>query len=66
MDRGGEMAVWSEERWAAFERDLARELRQERRRLGRKRRGRERRLPLWAAAAGIGLAAALFIVAAVV
>jgi hypothetical protein len=31
----GEMAVWSEEKWAAFEGDLQRQLRTERRRLGR-------------------------------
>jgi len=31
----GEMAVWSEEKWAAFEGDLQRQLRGERRRLAR-------------------------------
>jgi hypothetical protein len=31
----GEMAVWSEEKWAAFEGDLQRQMRAERRRLQR-------------------------------
>lgn len=36
IHRAGEMAVWSEERWAAFETDLQRELRRERQRLQRR------------------------------
>lgn len=39
IHRAGEMAVWSEERWAAFETDLQRELRRERQRLQRMQRG---------------------------
>lgn len=38
----GEMAVWSEEKWAAFEGDLQRRLRSERRRLERQAEGRQR------------------------
>ena len=38
----GEMAVWSEEQWAAFEGDLQRQLRAERRRIARIARRRER------------------------
>ena len=38
----GEMAVWSEEKWAAFEGDLQRQLRAERRRIARIARRRER------------------------
>ena len=38
----GEMAVWSEEKWAAFEGDLQRQLRGERRRLERLAMRRQR------------------------
>ena len=38
----GEMAVWSEDKWAAFEGDLQRQMRAERRRLQRLARGRDR------------------------
>jgi len=38
----GEMAVWSEEKWAAFEGDLQRRLRGERRRLERLATRRQR------------------------
>jgi uncharacterized protein YeaO (DUF488 family) len=59
-ERTVEMAVWSEERWAAFETDLQRELRQERQRLQRKlRAGSPRR------AARVGPSTALLALAAV-
>jgi hypothetical protein len=38
----GEMAVWSEEKWAAFEGDLQRQVRAERRRLARSAARRRR------------------------
>jgi hypothetical protein len=51
----GEMAVWSEEKWAAFEGDLQRQLRGERRRLARLalRRQRVRSLMQQTAAWGV-------------
>ena len=51
----GEMAVWSEEKWAAFEGDLQRQLRSERRRLARLalRRQRVRSLMQQTAAWGV-------------
>ena len=64
-ERTVEMAVWSEERWAAFETDLQRELRQERQRLQRKLRAaspRRRAMgsALAAGALALGLLVALF------
>jgi len=38
----GEMAVWNEDKWAAFEGDLQRQVRAERRRLDGLSRGRQR------------------------
>ncbi|HXF47112.1 MAG TPA: hypothetical protein VNK91_13435 [Burkholderiaceae bacterium] len=64
-ERTAEMAVWSEERWAAFETDLQRELRLERQRLQRKLRAaspRRRAIgpTLAAGALALGLLVALF------
>lgn len=60
IDRAGEMAVWSEERWTAFETDLQRELRRERQRLRRELRSSAARPPrVWpplAAAVALGCA----------
>lgn len=65
IHRDGEMAVWSEERWAAFESELQRELRRERQRLRRKsgataaRAPHVRRALAAAGALGCGLLALL-------
>ena len=54
----GEMAVWSEEKWAAFEGDLQREMRAERRRLQRLSDRRQRAKSLLAETASWGFFAA--------
>jgi hypothetical protein len=59
----GEMAVWSEEKWAAFEGDLQRQMRAERRRLNRLAARRQRaRSFLTETAAWSFFAAALLLV----
>ena len=60
----GEMAVWSEEKWAAFESELQSQLRAERRRLERvaaKRRNRGPRSTLLQTVAWTLLSAAIFV-----
>ena len=60
----GEMAVWSEEKWAAFEGDLQRNLRTERRRLARlAMQGQRTRSIVREAASWALFAAALLLIA---
>lgn len=54
----GEMAVWSEDKWAAFEGELQSQLRAERRRLQRLQAQREPQRPAWIRATAWGLATA--------
>ncbi len=50
----GEMAVWSEDKWAAFEGELQSQLRAERRRLDRLRAKRQRPQSAWLRATAWG------------
>jgi hypothetical protein len=58
----GEMAVWSEEKWAAFEGNLQRQLRNERRRLSRLAVQRDRTTMLKESAAWSLVAVTLLLV----
>ena len=59
----GEMAVWSEEKWAAFECDLQRRLRVERRRMQQAMQRRQRTRSIIKGTAAWGFVAAAVLLA---